>query len=94
MGVVRWLCLSLAAALVSGSLLFASEPLKLYYNDPFWIKILFLGPAILFTFTVHRRVTRANESRVGPVWGRLVALVSLGLWGTVAWGGRWIGWWG
>jgi hypothetical protein len=86
-----WLRLSLAVALFSGSLLFLSEPMKLYYNDPFWVKITCLLPAILFTFTVRRRVSFADEGRVGPFWKRLVAIVSVGLWGAVAWGGRWIG---
>ena len=86
-----WLGGSLAVALVSGSLLFLSESLKLYYSDPFRVKIACLALAILFTFTVHRRVTLAEETRVGPFWGRLAAVVSIALWGGVAWGGRWIG---
>jgi hypothetical protein len=86
-----WLGRSLAVGLVSGSLLFLSEPMKLYYSNPFWVKILCLAPAILFTFTVRRKVSFADEGRVATFWKRLVAIVSVGLWGAVAWGGRWIG---
>jgi hypothetical protein len=68
--------------------------MKLYYNDPFWIKMTCLLLAVPFTFTVRRSVARADEARVGRLWGRLVGLVSIGLWSGVAWGGRWIGFWG
>jgi hypothetical protein len=46
---------------------------------------------VVFTFSVRRRVTMADESRVSPAWGKLVAVVSLSLWTIVAIGGRWIG---
>ena len=84
---------SLAVAILTGSLLFLSEPIKLYYNDPFWTKMSCLGLALLFSFTVKRRVT-ADAERTGPFWGRLTGLLSLVLWSGVAWGGRWIGFWG
>jgi hypothetical protein len=50
-----------------------------------------LALAMLFTFTIRRKVTMANELRVRPVWFKLVALVSLALWFGVGAGGRWIG---
>jgi hypothetical protein len=82
---------SLAVALASGSLLFLSEPMKLYYSEPFWVKITCLVLAILFSFTVRLRVAMADERHVGRFRGRLAALVSIALWSGVAWGGRWIG---
>jgi hypothetical protein len=84
-----WLIGSLSVMLVSGVLLFLSEAVKCYYSFPFKVKMTSLFLAIVFTWTLHRRV--ASSDRVGPIGGRLVALVSLLLWGTVAWGGRWIG---
>jgi hypothetical protein len=33
----------------------------------------------------------ADEARMGPLWGKLVALVSVMLWSGVGIGGRWIG---
>jgi hypothetical protein len=48
-------------------------------------------PAIVFTFTVRRKVASANEARVGPLWGKLVGLVSVTLWSVVGAAGRWIG---
>ena len=86
-----WLRRSLAVAVVSGSLLFVSESVKCYYSEAFWIKITGLFFALIFTVTIRRKVTMAEAGSIGPIWNRLVGLVSIGLWATVAWGGRWIG---
>jgi hypothetical protein len=47
--------------------------------------------ALLFTFTVLRRVAQAGMTSDGPLSARATALTSLILWFGVAWGGRWIG---
>ena len=86
-----WLVGSLIVMLVTGIALFASEPIKCYYSTPFWVKMTSLALAMLFTFTVRRKVAQADEARVRPVWMKLVALVSLTLWFGVGAGGRWIG---
>jgi hypothetical protein len=82
---------SLLVMIGSGVPLFLSESIKCYYSFAFWTKMTALALAILFTFTVRRRVTLADEVRVGPLWSRVVALTSILLWSTVGWGGRWIG---
>jgi uncharacterized protein DUF6644 len=86
-----WLVGSLVVMLLTGIGLFLSEPTKCYYSTPFWVKMTSLALAILFTFTVRWKITRADDLRVRPVWYRLVALVSLALWFGVGAGGRWIG---
>ena len=86
-----WLISALAVMLTTGLLLYISEPMKLYYNAAFWMKMEFLSSAIVYTFTVRRAVLAADQSRVGPVWGKLVALVSIALWAGVGIGGRAIG---
>ena len=86
-----WLFGSLSVMLLSGTMLFLSESVKCYYSFAFWVKMISLFVAIIFTLTIRRKVALADEARVGPFWGRLVAFISLGLWGAVAWGGRWIG---
>jgi len=86
-----WLVGSLVVMLVTGIGLFLSEPTKCYYSTPFWVKMLSLALAIVFTFTVRRRVTMADERRIRPLWFKVVALVSLTLWFGVGAGGRWIG---
>jgi hypothetical protein len=84
-----WLAGSILVMLATGIPLFLSEAVKCYYSQPFWVKMVALPPAMLFAFTVRRRVALADESR--PVLHKLVGLVSLSLWFTVAAAGRWIG---
>jgi len=86
-----WLVGSLVVMLLTGIALFLSEPLKCYDSQPFWVKMISLALAMLFTFTVRRKVTMTDEARVRPVSFKLVALVSLALWFGVGASGRWIG---
>jgi len=86
-----WTIGSLAVMLVSGFLLFSTEAVKMYGNWAFRWKMIFLFSAILFTFTIHRKVASSDESRISPVWRISVALVSLLLWSGVGLGGRAIG---
>ena len=77
--------------IVTGLLLFVSEPQKLYYSTPFAVKILCLLLATIFALTVRRKVALTGEGRVSPLVLKLVGLVSLALWFGVGAGGRWIG---
>jgi putative flippase GtrA len=86
-----WFVGSLAVMLVTGVALFLSEAVKCYYSTPFWVKISSLTLAIIFSFTIRRTITLADESRIRPIWYKVVALVSLALWFGVGAGGRWIG---
>src|SRR5712692_11107617 len=73
-----WLVGSLVVMLSTGVALFMSESIKCYYSTPFRVKMTSLLLAIVFTFTVRRSVTMADETRARPLWQKLVALVSLG----------------
>jgi hypothetical protein len=86
-----WLVASLIVMLATGAALFMSESIKCYYSTPFRVKMLSLALAILFTFTVRRKVAMAGPERTRPLRQRVVALVSLALWFSVAASGRWIG---
>jgi hypothetical protein len=86
-----WLLGSLVVMIVSGVLLFLSEAIKCYYSFPFRVKIICLVLAIVFTWTLHRRIVATDDATIGPIKGRVAAVISLALWGAVAWGGRWIG---
>ena len=86
-----WLVGSLFLMIITGGLLFLSEAIKCYYHGAFWFKMSCLFLAIIFTFTVQRKVSMADETRIRPIWGRVVALVSVALWAGVGIGGRWIG---
>jgi hypothetical protein len=90
-GVQPWLIGSLVLMFVSGTLLFLSESIKCYYNVAFWVKMGSLLLVLLLTFTVQRRLINTSAVHDRPLLARSVALVSLGLWFGVAWGGRWIG---
>jgi hypothetical protein len=86
-----WLIGSLLLMMTTGGLLFLSESIKLYYHEAFWFKMASLILAIVFTFTIQRKVILAGETRMRPVWSKVVALVSILLWSGVGIGGRWIG---
>ena len=86
-----WLIGSLLLMIMTGGLLFLSESIKLYYPEAFWFKMASLLLAIVFTFTIQRKVILADEARLSPVWSKIVAVVSILLWSGVGIGGRWIG---
>jgi len=86
-----WLAGGLAVMVASGILLFTSEAVKCYYSSAFWTKMSALLPAMLFTFTIRRKVTAAGETVIRPHWRKLTAVVSVSLWSVVGASGRWIG---
>ena len=86
-----FLKMSTAVAIASGLLLFTSEATKLYYHEAFWVKMISLLLAVLFTFTVQKRTALADEAMAGSIQPKLVAIVSLIFWTGVGIGGRWIG---
>jgi hypothetical protein len=86
-----WLIGSLLFMIASGVPLFMSEAIKCYYSFAFWTKMTALALAIAYTFTIRRRVTLADEARISPAAARAVGAISILLWSTVGWGGRWIG---
>src|SRR6185436_6726824 len=51
-----WLIGSLIVMLVTGVGLFLSEPMKCYHSTAFAVKMTSLALAIVFTFTVRRKV--------------------------------------
>ncbi len=88
----RWMLVSLLVLLPTGILQFMCfAATKYYYLTAVWVKITTLCLALVFTFAVRRRVVLADERRMSPVWNKVVALVSLSLWSTVAIAGRLIG---
>ena len=86
-----WLIGGVVFMIGSGVPLFLAEAIKCYYSFAFWTKMTALALAIIFSFTVRRRVAVAGEARVAPFWMRVVGATSILLWSTVGWGGRWIG---
>ena len=89
--VFPWFVGSLIVMLVTGFGLFMSEAIKCYDSRPFWVKMASLLLAMIFAFTVRRKVALAAEGHVRPIWLKVVAVVSLMLWFAVGASGRWIG---
>ena len=87
----KWFLGSWTVMIVTGLLLFWSEPQKLYYSTPFAVKMVCLLLGTIFALTVRRKVALAGEGRVPALVMKLVAIVSLALWFGVGAGGRWIG---
>jgi hypothetical protein len=85
-----WLIGAIIVMLATGIPLFLSEAIKCYYNTSFWVKITTLPFAITFALTVRDRIARKSGSNATALT-KLVALVSMALWFTVAAAGRWIG---
>lgn len=85
-----WLITAVLLMVATGVPLFLSEAVKCFYNTSYWVKMITLPIAIVFTFRVRARLLRSevNETTGGT---RLLGLTSMLLWFVVAAAGRWIG---
>ena len=82
----KWSIVGLGTMLISGMLLFIPEPLRWYHSSSFWMKMSFLSLAMIFHFTIYRRVTRQENPSIAL--SRLCGVAALLLWYAVAVGGR------
>jgi hypothetical protein len=82
-----WTVLSLSTAIFSGLLMYSTDPDKFYLNVSFAFKIACLLVAIVFHYTIHRRVALSDAP--GGM-GKLAACVSIALWVSVVFGGIFI----
>jgi hypothetical protein len=81
---------------ITGTLLFASDPVHKYCPNPsFRIKLVLILLAGLnmsvFHFTVYRSVSKWDAAPSPPLWAKMVGTLSVILWGGVVVAGRWIG---
>ncbi len=83
-----WTLIGLVLVLLSGPMLFSSDPDMYYLNRAFQIKMVCLVLAIVFNYTVHRKAT---STAAAPGGGKLIATASLALWASVIAGGMFIG---
>ncbi len=81
-----WTLGGLVTMLFSGLLLFSSDPDNYYLNYAFDLKMVFFVLAILFNYTIHRKVAQRDSRH-----GKAVACISLALWALVVFGGIFIG---
>ena len=82
-----WTLAGLASMLLSGPVMFSSDPDMYYLNISFQVKMVLLLLAIVFHYTIHRKVTFKGAY---PGRGKLIACVSLALWMGVIAGGLFI----
>lgn len=82
-----WTLTALIIVIFSGLLLFSSDPDMYYLNMSFVLKMVCLVLAIVFHYTIHRRVVMRGAS---PVINIVVACTSLLLWAGVVFGGIFI----
>src|SRR5579863_9352265 len=83
-----WTLIGLVLVLLSGPLLYSSDPDMYYTNRAFQVKMVCLLLAIVFNYTIHRKATVAAAT---PAGGKLIAFGSLALWASVIAGGIFIG---
>ncbi|MGO4213568.1 DUF6644 family protein [Terriglobus sp. 2YAB30_2] len=86
----RVLLSSLAILVLTGIALVSEEALKCYYNAAFRWKMALLAAAVLFYFTLYRRVVLSLGS-AATLTSRVTAVISLSLWLGVGIAGRAIG---
>src|SRR5665213_2184914 len=83
-----WTLSGVILMIVTGLLLFSSDPDMYLLNFSFDLKMILLALAIAFNYTIHRRAVQSSPS---PVTGKFVACASLALWISVLFGGIFIG---
>jgi len=79
-----WTILGLTLAILSGALLYSTDPDKYYLNLSFLFKIACLIVAIVFQFTILRKAAVKGGA------GKIAASISLLLWACVVFGGIFI----
>lgn len=82
-----WTWAGFALMLITGPLMFSADAVRYHDNPSFQFKMVCLLIALLFHFTIHRRVTRSG---VPPVAAKLAGGLSLVIWTAVVAGGRMI----
>ena len=75
-----WTLFGLISLLLSGPMLFSSDPDMYYLNRSFQIKMVLLALAIAFHYTIRRNALRGEFS---PALGKLVACISIALWAGI-----------
>jgi hypothetical protein len=79
-----WLVAGFLGLIITGIPAFMATASAQVKNPVFHTKMGVLLVATIFPFVVRRKVTQVDEARVGPIWFKLVAFVSICLWVTVA----------
>jgi hypothetical protein len=82
-----WHTAALLVVIFAGLALFFSDPGMYGRNPGFSFKMMALGTAILYNYTIHWKAAASGSS---AIWVKLVAIISVLLWTTVVFGGIFI----
>jgi len=82
-----WTLFGLVLVLLSGPMLFSSDPDMYYLNRSFQIKMVLLLLALVFHYTIRRKLLRGELS---PNLNKPVACISLALWTGIIFAGIFI----
>jgi hypothetical protein len=83
-----WTLAGLAVMLTTGPMIFSSDPDMYLANLSFRFKLGALLIAIIYNYTIHRKVAFGSDASAGL--SKVVAAVSLALWVSVVFGGLFI----
>lgn len=86
--VAPWTLTALVVVVIAGSVLFLTDPVHYLENRSFRFKITCLFLAIVFNYTIHRKVA-LSASNSAPA-NLLAGIISLSLWACVVAGGLFI----
>lgn len=84
-----WTLIALVLVLFSGMALYLTQTYIYLENEIFPIKMYVLAAALIYNFTIHRKV--ATMENPSPGLSKLVAAVSLLLWVAIVFGGIFTG---
>ena len=83
-----WTLVGLIIMLISGPLIFSSDPNMYLGNSSFRFKLGALLIAIIYNYTIHRKVASSGAPPGGL--SKVVGIISLALWTSVVFGGLFI----
>jgi hypothetical protein len=90
-----WTWFAFTVALVTGALMFVADAVQYYNNTPFRLKMLAIVVAgvnvAIFHGITERGVAAWNEDAPTPAGARAAGALSILLWVTVIFLGRWVG---
>src|SRR5690606_1036045 len=90
-----WTWAAFVVAAITGAMMFAANAMTYYQNTPFTLKMLALVAAGLNMAVFHlitgRDVDEWDTSRSAPAGGRVAGALSILIWTSVIFLGRWIG---
>jgi hypothetical protein len=79
-----WLIAGLVVLVLTGVPAVMATATVQYANSVFWMKMYLLALALIYTFTVRRKVIFAEEGRFGSGTLKAVGLLSIVMWLSVA----------